>query len=429
MKRNLTAVSLALLAAAVLTACGGDDEPEVEVAPFDLVIGDSVPLTGQYADLGRSGQKAADLAVEQINDAIADAGVDHTVEIVHKDNASDPTTAEEVAREMVDSDNASCIIGAWGDAESVTTAEAVSIPDQVLQISPASTANELTRLDDGGLVDRTVPQASNQALALAQAVEDDLGGAEGKTVNVGGLSDSTGQAFVTNFIEEWTAAGGDVGAQVLYGPEQTTYSTVASDLTEGDPDAYVIADQPATFAEVGEALELTGVWDPAVTWGTNTLISEELAAQDPELLEGLRATVPGTPADEEASTEFESLFTSSDPANVRPQRFAAQQFDAAILCYLAAAAANSGDGAEMAAALIDNTAPGGSEYSWQDLSDAIEALLNGDDIDYLGASGPVDMDENGDATGGVYDIYQYRDGVARPVDQVPVPVPDATAAE
>jgi ABC-type branched-subunit amino acid transport system substrate-binding protein len=427
LRKSIPAISL--LVALSLAACGGSDEPEVEQEPFDLVIGDSIPLTGQYSDLGRSGQKAADLAVEQINDAIGEAGVDHTVEIVHKDNASDPATAEEVAREMVDADDASCIIGAWGDPESVTTADAVAIPEKLLQISPASTTDELTRLDDGGLVDRTVPPASNQALALVQALEDDLGGATGKTVNVGGLSDSTGQGFVTDFIEEWTAAGGDVGAQVLYGPDQDTYSTVASDLTEGDPDAYVIADQPATFAQVAAALDLTGVWDPAVTWGTNTLISQELVAEDPELLEGLRATVPGAPEGEEATTEFETLFTSSDPANVKPQRFAAQQFDAAILCYLAAAAANSGVGAEMAAALVDNTAPGGTEYTWQELADAIEAVQGGDDIDYTGASGPIDMDENGDATGGVYDIYQYRGGVAKPVKQVPVPAPSSTPAE
>ena len=428
MKKRCFAVAIALLVAPGVVACGSE-EPEVVEKPFDLVIGDSIPLTGQFSDLGRSGQKAADLAVEQINNAVADAGVDHTVEIVHKDNGSDPAIAAEAARKMVKSDQASCILGAWGDPETVETAQSVAIPEEVLQISPASTTNELIRLDDGGLVDRTVPPASNQALALATTVADDLGGAEGKTVNVGALSGSTGQAFATSFIEEWVAAGGDVGAQVLYSADQPSYSTVARELTEGDPDAYVIADQPGSFASVATALSATGVWAPEVTWGTNTLISAELAADDPELVEGMRATVPGTPDGSPASIEFETLFESSDPENVAIKRFAAQQFDAAILCYLAAVAAGSSDGPEMAKALIDNTAPGGEEFTWQQLTDAIEALEAGEDIDYTGASGPIDMDENGDASAGVYDIYQYRDGRLKAIAQTPVPTPVAPPLE
>jgi branched-chain amino acid transport system substrate-binding protein len=52
----------------------------------------------------------------------------------------------------------------------------------------------------------------------------------------------------------------------------------------------------------------------------------------------------------------------------------------------------------MALMLIDNTAPGGTEYSWQQLPEAVKALEAGEDINYMGASGPVDMDENGDAS-------------------------------
>ena len=56
----------------------------------------------------------------------------------------------------------------------------------------------------------------------------------------------------------------------------------------------------------------------------------------------------------------------------------------------------------------DISAPEGDQYTWEELPDAIAALENGDDIDYQGASGPIDMDENGDATAGVYDIYEFK---------------------
>ena len=55
------------------------------------------------------------------------------------------------------------------------------------------------------------------------------------------------------------------------------------------------------------------------------------------------------------------------------------------------------------------TAPPGDSYSWEQLPEAIEALQNGDDIDYLGASGEIDLDENGDPTVGVYDTYEVTE--------------------
>ncbi len=74
-------------------ACGDDSDDSTTggdagggETSLDLVIGDSVPLSGDLADFGPPGQKAADLAIEEINAAIEEAGVDHTVSIVHEDN-------------------------------------------------------------------------------------------------------------------------------------------------------------------------------------------------------------------------------------------------------------------------------------------------------------------------------------------------------
>ena len=37
-----------------------------------------------------------------------------------------------------------------------------------------------------------------------------------------------------------------------------------------------------------------------------------------------------------------------------------------------------------------------------------------------GASGPIDLDEAGDATAGVYDLYEFTDGVPEPTDEIEV---------
>src|SRR5215210_2284315 len=130
-----------LVLALGLAACNGGGGGNENI---DLVIGDSIPLTGDLSPFGPPGQKAADMAIAQINSAIKTAGVDHKVSIVHEDNETSPQAAVQAARKLVESDGASCLAGAWASADSLPTAQSVTIPEGVLQISPASTSTELT---------------------------------------------------------------------------------------------------------------------------------------------------------------------------------------------------------------------------------------------------------------------------------------------
>ena len=100
----------------------------------------------------------------------------------------------------------------------------------------------------------------------------------------------------------------------------------------------------------------------------------------------MRGTAPGSPDSGAASEAFDKAYTA-EPTDLDRQTFDAQNFDATILCYLAAVAAGSTDGKEMAAELQDVSGPGGDKYTFEQLPEAIEALQNGDDIDYEGASG------------------------------------------
>jgi branched-chain amino acid transport system substrate-binding protein len=410
--KRLLAASAGLVLVLGVVACGSDDDGGGGGGgeqQLDLVIGNSVPLTGDLADFGPPGEKAANIAAAQITDAIAEAGVDHSVKVVTEDNETNPQAAVQAARKMVDSDGASCITGAWASSDTIPTAQSVSIPDGVLQISPASTSDEITSLDDNGLVNRTSPPDSFQGPTLADAIAADLGSAEGKTVNIGARNDSYGTGLAGTFSDAWESLGGTVGQEVIYDPEQPSYNSEAAQITEGNPDAFVIIDFPETFVKVGPALQRTGAWDPAKAWGTDGLASSDLPADvGAEIVDGMRGTAPGAPDKDEAATAFDTLYTGADPVDVERQTFDAQQFDATVLCYLAAVSAGSTDGQDMADALIDITAPGGEQLTWQQLPDLINALQNGDDVDYVGASGAIDMNEDGDATAGVYDTYQYK---------------------
>ncbi len=95
MKRPSLALAVAasaLVLTAGLAACGDDDDETTGggggdggAAQIDLTVGNLVPLTGDLSDFGPAGRKAADLAAQEINAAIKQAGVEHTVEVVTED--------------------------------------------------------------------------------------------------------------------------------------------------------------------------------------------------------------------------------------------------------------------------------------------------------------------------------------------------------
>ena len=426
MRRGFKLVWLAIAVTGLalgLAACGDDDDGGGGgEETLDLTIGDSVPLTGGLADFGPPGEKAADVAISEINSAIEEAGVDHTVDIVHEDNGGgdDQQAAVSSVEKMV-ADGASCVAGAWASADTIPIGESVAIPDEVLLISPASTSDEITTLDDpDGFVNRTSPPDSFQGPTLANFMDQELGGADGTVVNIGARNDAYGTGLVETFGAAWEGLGGEIGEEVVYDPELPNYDSEAEQITGGSPDAIVIFDFPETYNKVGPALVRAG-FDVNSTFVTDGLISGDLAETAGEdAVNGLRGTAPGAPDEGEASTAFDELYVDSDPTDIDRMTFDAQNFDAVILCYLAAVAAGSTDGQDMAEVVRDISGPPGDQYTWQELPDAIEALQNGDDIDYEGAAGSIDMDDAGDATGGVYDTYEFQNGAPEAVGEVPV---------
>jgi ABC-type branched-subunit amino acid transport system substrate-binding protein len=430
--RGIKLVLLALVVTGLsfgIAACGDDDDDGGDTGggetSLDMTIGVSLPLSGDLADFGPPGEKAADLAFAEINAAIEEVGADHTIEAVKEDNcgAADPQCAVQAQRKLATSDGASCISGPWGSADVVPSGESVSIPEEVPLITPSATGDEITGLDDDGFVSRTSPPDSFQGPTLSTyLVEEALQGAEGKTINIGARNDTYGTGLAQTFRDAWEEAGGEIGEEVIYDIDLPNYDTEAEQIVSGNPDGIVIIDFPETYNKVGPALVRTGNFDTATTFVTDGLIND-LADAGEEAVIGLRGTAPGAPDDETQAKAFDTAYEAAEPKDVERRTFDAQTFDSVVLCYLAAVAAGSTEGADIAPEIVPVSGPPGDQYTWEELPDAIEALQNGDDIDYQGAAGALDLDENGDATSGVYDLYEFKDTAPEPVDEVEVEQP------
>ena len=425
MKRSnlaLAATMTALVLAFGVVACGDDDDEAGGGGgggggQLDLTIGNLVPLTGDLSPYGPAGQKAGELAGQQIDAAIKETGVDQTVQVVAEDGASDDQGGAQAARKLI-ADGATCISGDYASTATVAVARSVTIPGGVMLISPASTADALTDLDDDGLFARTAPPDGLQGKALADRMEEELGGLKGKTINIGARNDLYGTGFADSLEAELEERGATVAEKVIYDPEQPSYNSEAATLTSGNPDNFVIIDFPETFAKLGPALVRTGDWEASKTFITDGLSSTELVEEvGGEATEGMLGTAPGTFSGE-APKAFEALYEEA-PGPAR-NLFDATTFDDVILCYLAAVAAGSSDGEAIAESIVDVTGPGGTKYTFEQLPQAVEALENGEDINYEGASGPVDWDENGDLSRYIYDISEFKGGKLVKLDTVEV---------
>jgi branched-chain amino acid transport system substrate-binding protein len=291
-------------------------------------------------------------------------------------------------------------------SEAIPVAENISVPDNIPLISPSATNPDISKLDDNGLVFRTPPSDALQGKVLAQVMAKSI--PADATVNIGARNDPYGNALAGVFEEAWKAGGGTIGAKVIYNPEATSLDTEAGKIAAGNPAAWVIVDFPDSWAKMGPALARTGKWDPAKTFTVDGLKSNDLPqAAGVKVTEGMQGTVP-TSADAPAGKAFDDLWNAQ--VKEPRQTYDAQMFDAVVLYALAAARAGSNNGADIAAKLQEVSGAPGTKYTFENLADALKAAAAGEDIDYEGASGPIDFDANGDPASASYGLWSYKGG-------------------
>jgi ABC-type branched-subunit amino acid transport system substrate-binding protein len=382
--------------------------PDPATARFDLTIGNLLPLTGELSPFGPPGRKAAELAIEQTRDALDEAKVDGVaVSLRDGDTQTNPEASVTAARRLV-ATGSTCLTGAWASAETIAVAQQVATPDRVPLISPATTSAQMTTLGDEGFALRTAPSNSLQGETLADVVEQELGATD-RTITVAGRNDAYGQGLAQGFRRAWEAKGGEVtGGPILYDPEQPDYKEEAERIVADDPDGYVIVDFPDTYARVGSALVEVDEFDSGKLFVTDGLAGQGLPKEIPsEALDGARGIRPGTTVAGPAAKAFDRLYSRSKLEPKDRQTFDAQNFDANILCFLGAIAAGSNKGEDIQGKHREVSGPPGEKLTFERLDDAIKLLRRGEDVDYQGASGPIDLDAQGDPAFGTYEIFEF----------------------
>ena len=416
-RRPIAAAAACLALCTAVASCGGGGH-DPATASFDLTIGNLVPLRGALASYGGAGRKAAELAVREARGAAAGTGIG--VGLRNEDTETNDLIAQVLARHLIEDQGASCLVGDWSANGTFAVGGNVTVPSDVPLISPATTSWELSSLDDRGLVFRTAPSDDLQAVALAELVARSRGGAHGQTLAIGARNDLYGRRFAAIVAREWRRLGGRPRAPVLYDPARPHHRYEARRLTAGRPDAWVIVDFPDGFARIASDLVATGRFDPSRLYLPDALALPDVRGNriPPAAVQGARGTLPGATWRGPGGRAFDRLYRSDRASPRRQAGFSAQSFDAATLCFLAAVAAGSDSGGDIASEVRAVSGPPGLQVGPDQLGRAVRVLRAGREVDYQGASGPLDLDPAGDPTVAEFGVYAYRGGRMRTVGAI-----------
>lgn len=374
-------LGLAMLLAA---GCAGGTEEDT------IVVGAVNAVTGDYA--ASTVLEAIQAAIEEINRA---GGVlDQPLELAFADDRSDPEHSPVAARELVDL-GVPAIIGTTTSAGVLNMTE-VTVPAQVVQISGEATSPMISTWDDDGFLFRTIPSDALQGKLLAQRAVA-RGHQAAAVIYVAG---AYGEGIRDTFTAEFEVGGGTVLASIEYTEEQNSYDDVLSDALAGEPDVVLLVAYTVDGAQIVKDYN-TGFIDRSVAW----LFPDSLVDPDFQTLVG----ASGLSFEHEGSAPsgvgpHYDVFRALDPDAPFPT-YHTNNFDAAFLLALAIEQAGSATGPAIRDAL-PLVSSGGIPYGPGEFAEAVAAIRAGEDIDYVGASGEVDLDENGDVSA-PYTIWRY----------------------
>jgi branched-chain amino acid transport system substrate-binding protein len=431
-------------AAAAMLGCG----PERPAALEPVKVGVISSTSGPLATFGSVLQDAVVLASENVNAAGGVFG-GRPLQLEIVDSESDAAIARARANDLVAA-GVVAIVGPETSGQSEQVLE-VATNGAVPMVSCCATSTSLSSNSAGraGFFFRTAPSDALQGKALAYVARQ---GVRENGVDVDACpqaaffsrGDSYGDGFKTVFDANYsnTLVNGELATIVASGefavddPNvndiQTAANAFASAIEANANPTKALCVVFITFGfEGGQLVKALDARLSTTSLNYHYLTGDgaqqasflsEMQSESPALLAKVVGTVPFH-AENAAYDEFAVAFEARH--GTPPPALSAQAFDAMFITALAVAKANSTVGVDVRNALFSvSGGDGGSRFENGNFFGEIAgAILEGQDVDYVGPSGDLTFSDVGDVQGD-YVIWQVAsvDSTVRFVDKVPLPV-------
>ena len=360
-------------------------------ATCPVKIGLIVPLTGPLAPVVSGMLKSAQLAVAQVNEA---GGVlACPVELAVRDSQAQPSLAVDAAHQLIDLEGIRVIVGEVTSGGTAAVLSAATIPAKVALISPTASSPAFSAIGgQTGLFYRTNVSDALQGVAAASAAIH----AHSGTIAVLAINNDWGQNLSKVFQATYEKLGGKVSRIVLYNPDQPSYRAEISSAMQGLPDTLYL------IGYTTEGARLTRDW--ISQGGTRRLLFPHnlndaafVKAVGANYLGDAAWLTPGTvdtPSLERFRNDYTAMFHASAEGPGRTSTY-----DAVVLSALAIESARSSSDGVAIAAGFRHVTEVDTPFTYagaEGVKQALTAVRAGRAIDYIGATGPLHFDQNGD---------------------------------
>ena len=403
-----------------LVACQGGEQTGEQAggggSGKGLKLGTLAPTTGDLSSIGQNWPAAVKLAVDTINEC---GGVNEApVSLISEDSQTEPSAGSSAMTKLAEVDRVAGVVGAFASSVSGAAVD-VAVRNKVMMVSPGSTSpvfTERAQNDEfNGYWARTAPPDTYQSQALA-ALAKKQGFNKVSTV---AINNDYGVGFEKQFVTAFKDQGGNiVGKPVRHDPKAATLDSEAKAAFGSKPDAVAAV----LYAETGSVL-LKSAFEQGLTDDVTVLLTDGVYSDDfvrqvgktadgKSIISGALGTVPG--ANGKALADFTALWNEKTKKELTA--YVPHNWDATVLMMLAAEASDANTGEGIKSKILEVANAPGTEVT--DACQAMELVRQGEDINFQGASGNVDIDENGDVVGS-YDVWQVgEDGTLSVIDNV-----------
>jgi branched-chain amino acid transport system substrate-binding protein len=344
-----------------------------------IKVGVLLPLTGSLANIGAGMKDSLTMAAEDINKNGSMNG--KTLELVFEDTSCDSAKAIPAINKMITQDHISALVGGTCSGESLAIAPILT-QNKLPAISPSATNPDITT-KGGDYLYRVAPSDSFQAKVAEKYAREKLGS---KKVAVLYQNDDWGVGLKDAFIATFKANGGQVvgGEDNSFEKGTTDVRTQIAEIKSANPDLIYVPCFPAECSVILTQLSEAGYTGNIL--GADGADDAATLAKLGKVADGLKITVPSGPSDS-FNAKFKARFNKDGGA------YTAQAYDSLVL--------------------LSEGLKKGSDT--QSVKQYLDDLLS-----YVGQSGIITFDDNGDITSARYDIKEFRDGKFTLIEKVSV---------
>ena len=359
----------------------------------DVKVGSAGGITGPIAELVVAIMAGRNLAASHVNEQGGLLGGD-TYRLVPGDAQCDPKAAVDAGAKLVNVEQVVAVIGPSCSGATNGMAQSVTIPAGVAMLSDTATAPGISELEDNDLVFRVAASDAYQGRSLAERAWEQGYRALAVTYANDDYNAGLAKVFETAFKE----LGGTVTASQMHEPDKASYrselSTLAGAGGEGlalfayyGSSGITILRNSLENDLFGKFLGADGMMDSSVIEqiGADTLRGNILLSQ------------PASDTEGASYKAFAEAFTAAGHDPSAP--FVAHGYDVAFLAALAIEKAGAADRSRIPAALREVANAPGTIIRPGEWEKARKAIAAGEDVNYEGASGAIEFDDNGDVAG------------------------------